>query len=118
LAIVSGNAAYYPVMNNHGDVVALFDASGTNIVATYERDPWGVLLSATGSAAGVCPFGFQTKIYDAETGLYDFGRRFYAPSFGRWLSRDPLQERGGFNLYSYCSGNPFGVDKLGLVSLC
>ena len=106
--------AYYPVMNNHGDVMALFDASGTQIVAKYERDPWGVLLSATGPAAGVCPFGFQTKYYDAETGLYYINHRYYSPTLGRWMSRDPKQEAGGFNLYSYGNGNPFKVDALGL----
>jgi RHS repeat-associated protein len=106
--------AYYPVMNNHGDVTALFDASGTQIVAKYERDPFGVLLSATGPAANVCPFGFQTKYYDAETGLYYICHRYYSPTLGRWMSRDPIAEQGGFNLYSYGNGNPFEVDGLGL----
>ena len=106
--------AYYPVMNNHGDVMALFDASGTSIVAKYERDPFGVLLSATGPAANVCPFGFQTKYYDAETGLYYINHRYYSPVLGRFISRDPKQEAGGVNLYSYGKGNPFKVDGLGL----
>jgi RHS repeat-associated protein len=73
-----------------------------------------VLLSATGPAANVCPFGFQTKYYDAETGLYYINHRYYSPTLGRWMSRDPIAERGGYNFYSFCNGNPFGIDKLGL----
>ena len=41
--------------------------------------------------AKVNPFMFSTKFYDWETGLYYYGYRYYNPSTGRWLSRDPLQ---------------------------
>ena len=34
------------------------------------------------------------------------GRCFYNPSIGRWLSRDPLQEKGGLNLYANVGNNP------------
>ena len=123
LAIISSggttsvSSVYYPVMNNHGDVTALFDSTGTNIVAKYERDPFGVLLSATGPAANVCPFGFQTKYTDPETGLIYFGHRLYSPTLGRFMPRDPKQEEGGFNLYGYGNGNPLKIDGLGLDSL-
>ena len=40
--------------------------------------------------AKVNPFMFSTKSYDWETGLYYYGHRYYNPSTGRWLSRDPL----------------------------
>ena len=40
--------------------------------------------------AGQNPFQFSTKYTDAETGLDYYGHRFYNPSTGRWLSRDPL----------------------------
>jgi RHS repeat-associated protein len=34
---------------------------------------------------------------------------------GRWLSRDPIEEDGGINLYGYVGGNPVNlVDPLGL----
>jgi RHS repeat-associated protein len=36
---------------------------------------------------------------------------------GRWLSRDPIAEQGGINLYGYVGGNPVNwVDPLGLSS--
>ena len=41
---------------------------------------------------------FSTKYYDAEAGLYYYGYRYYSPSLGRWISRDPIEEEGGVNL--------------------
>jgi RHS repeat-associated protein len=61
------------------------------------------------------PFRFQTKYYDRESGLLYFGHRYYAPSTGKWLTRDPLGERGGLNLTQAFGGDPVnGVDAVGL----
>ena len=38
------------------------------------------------------PFRFSTKYFDAETGLYYYGYRYYSPNLGRWISRDPIGE--------------------------
>jgi len=65
--------------------------------------------------AKVNPFMFSTKYYDWETGLYYYGHRYYNPSTGRWLSRDPIGEKGGKNLYGFVKNNPIScVDRLGL----
>lgn len=38
------------------------------------------------------------------------------PSIGRWLSRDPIAERGGINLYGYVGNTPTShTDRLGLL---
>jgi len=43
------------------------------------------------------------------------GHRFYKPSTGRWLSRDPIEERGGENLYGFCLQSPINyIDVDGL----
>ena len=40
---------------------------------------------------------------------------FYNPSTGRWLSRDPVAEKGGKNLYAFVANSPVSsVDPLGL----
>ena len=45
------------------------------------------------------------------------GHRFYSPGTARWLSRDPIEERGGNNLYAFVGNIPLSaVDTHGLVS--
>ena len=48
---------------------------------------------------------FSTKYFDAETGLYCYGHRFYSPILHRWLTRDPIEENCGLNLYGFCGNN-------------
>jgi hypothetical protein len=44
------------------------------------------------------------------------GLRYYNPTQGTWLSRDPIEERGGVNLYGIVGNDPGNrVDFLGLV---
>ncbi len=39
------------------------------------------------------------------------------PKFGRWISRDPIGERGGLNLFNYVSSKPIAFrDPYGLLS--
>ena len=43
------------------------------------------------------------------------GYRHYAPVLGKWITRDPTEEGGGYNLYAYVSNNPIMFsDPLGL----
>ena len=66
----------------------------------------------TETATGV--FQFSTKYYDEETGWYYYGYRYYDPQTGRWPSRDPIQERGGVNLYGFVGNDGVGlIDYLG-----
>jgi RHS repeat-associated protein len=59
---------------------------------------------------------FSTKPYDDKTGLSYYGYRFYAPALGRWMTRDPIGERGGINLYGFVDNNPINyVDPDGRV---
>jgi hypothetical protein len=40
---------------------------------------------------------------------------FYNPSTGRWLTRDPVEEKGGPNLQVFCRNSPStSIDMLGL----
>jgi RHS repeat-associated protein len=45
-----------------------------------------------------------------ETGMYDFGARFYMPDLGRWSAIDPLSEKyHGFSPYNYTLNNPLNM---------
>jgi len=43
----------------------------------------------------------STKYFDDETELAYYGYRYYSPEMGRWISRDPIGEWGGQNLYVF-----------------
>ncbi|WP_446011594.1 RHS repeat-associated core domain-containing protein, partial [Candidatus Electrothrix sp.] len=48
------------------------------------------------------------------TGLYYYGYRYYSPELGRWMSRDPIGEDGGLNLYGFVGNSPLVyVDPFG-----
>jgi RHS repeat-associated protein len=46
--------------------------------------------------------------WDADSGLYDFGSRFYDPRIGQFLSPDgdTIVASGGINTYTYARNNP------------
>lgn len=63
------------------------------------------------------PVGFSTKYEVAETGLLYYGYRYYSPELGRWLSRDPIGEQGGVNLYGMAGNDLVNkFDILGLIT--
>jgi RHS repeat-associated protein len=73
-----------------------------------------VLMEKTGTFDQ--PFRFSTKRYDEDTGLSYYGYRFYSASLGRWITRDPLGEAGGINLYGFVGNNAIsGIDPHGLI---
>jgi len=81
--------------------------------------PLGELIRATGPMAKLNPFRFSTKFTDDETGLLYYGNRYCNPSTGRWLSRDPIAEVAGPNVYAAIL-NDFNdyIDPIGLCATC
>ncbi len=93
----------------------LVKTSDGSIAAHYEYDPFGIELKSYGSKADDNPFRFSTKYFDTETGLGYWGYRYYFPELGRWISRDPIDEEGGLNLYGFVNNDPVNLwDILGL----
>ena len=81
---------------------------------TSRAGPFGEVVKKTGTTSAN-PFRFSTKYQDDETGLAYYGYRYHQASTGRWLSRDPSQERGGINLYEFGQNNSISfIDLLGL----
>jgi RHS repeat-associated protein len=94
------------------------DAEGEAIVAHYEYDPYGMIVASFGQFLTSNAYRFSTKYYDNESEFYYFGYRCYFPGNDRWLSRDPINEAGGKNLYLYVFNNPVSrIDYLGNQAL-
>ncbi|MDI9382810.1 MAG: RHS repeat-associated core domain-containing protein, partial [Verrucomicrobiota bacterium] len=121
--------------DGNGNVTDLVRMSGQTPIPAgqYRYDPFGNPLPPSttyGAVADKNRFRFATKYLESATlhddsnnaldvsvTLYDFGRRFYDPVAGRWLSRDPLEEAAGSNLYKYSSNDPIGrTDPTGLAT--
>ena len=98
-ATLNGTQAFY-FFDANGNVSDLADVSGNNL-AHYEYDPYGNIAQQSGSEASANPFRFSSKYTDDETGLLYYGFRFYNPVLGRWASRDPIEENGGWNIYGF-----------------
>ena len=85
-----------------------------DIVAHYEYSPFGSLTKVSGDYADSNPLRFSSEYFDEETELVYYNYRYYNPELGRWISRDPIEEQGGFNLYCIIGNNPLlGWDRLG-----
>ena len=63
-------------------------------LANYDYGPFGEVVRTTGPMAKTNPIRFSTKYQDDESDLLYYGYRYYKPSTGTWVSRDPLGERG------------------------
>lgn len=119
--MTKAGATYYYHLNGHGDVVALTDASG-NVVAQYEYDAWGNIVSKTGALATANPYRYAGYYYDEETGLYYLMARYYDANMGRFITRDTFHgfenEPQSLNQYVYTKNNPvMYVDPSGHFSV-
>ena len=118
-SLLSNNKVHFPAYDLNGNVMGLVNAANGNISAKYEYGPFGEVFCSVGDMAKVNPFGFSTKYTDNETDLLYYGYRYYSPALGRWLSRDPIEEKGGLNLYAFVNNDPVNKwDLYGFSPYC
>ena len=109
-----GLMLFYAFDGNKNVSDLFFFALQNGIGAHYEYAPFGAIVrtaKATGSKVdliGANPRRFSSEFYDSELDLVYYNYRHYSPALGRWLSRDPIEEQGGLNLYAHCENNPIG----------
>jgi RHS repeat-associated protein len=113
-ALVSHFCAY----DGNGNIVGLVKSDGS-MSAQYEYGPFGEIIRATGPMAKANPIRFSTKYQDDETDLLNYGYRYYSSATGRWVSRDPIGERGGLCIYGFVRNDAIcRIDLLGNQECC
>lgn len=95
----------FVAFDGNGNVAALVNAADESTVAQYEYGPFGEMLRATGPMANLNPIRFSTKRTDDTSSFVLYEYRFYNPSSGKWLSRDPIYEAGGADVYESAWNN-------------
>lgn len=113
IAVELNGNAYVPTHDQVGNVMSLVDMGTKEVVEKYRYSAFGEVEDKEN--VKMCPWRFSSKRSDPETGLIYFGRRYYDPDTGRWITPDPIGFEGGPNLYAYVSNNPLThVDLYGL----
>jgi RHS repeat-associated protein len=88
----------YDLCNN---VAGLLDGSG-KLIEQYDYNAFAEERALDTQN----PWRYAGKRTDPETGLVYFGKRYYSPVLGRWITADPLGFADGPNLYAYVHNNP------------
>ena len=98
------------------NVTSIFDGQQMKRVQ-YEYAPFGSLLITKGDMARENKFRFSCEFSDDELGLVYYNYRHLNPFDGRWINRDPIQEKGGWNLYRIIKNMiNMAWDSLGMAS--
>lgn len=112
--------AYYYTWDHLGSVREMLNSSGT-IVARYGYDPYGRTTLVSGTNLATFQYAKMYMHQPSElyltkgSGSLGAAGRFYDTGTGRWGNRDPIEERGGINLYGYVDNDPVDlIDPRGL----
>jgi RHS repeat-associated protein len=103
----------YALQDAHFNVVAVADETGA-VVERFAYSGFGSPLFLDAgfepvlASAHAWEYLFSCYQHERRSGLYYVRNRFYHPAMGRWISRDPIGEEGGVNLYAFVDND--GVD--------
>jgi RHS repeat-associated protein len=113
LLAVDSQTSHFPAYDGNGNITAYTDSTDAVVYSCFYT-PFGKVIDENGTKPS--PYGFSTKPLDPETGLVYYIYRDYSPELGRWISRDPVEEKGGLNVYVMLYNNTIDfTDILGLI---
>jgi RHS repeat-associated protein len=108
------NDQFFYHANHLGSTNFVTDANGA-LYEHLEYFPFGETWVQESSNTQRTPYLFTGKELDEETGLYDYGARYYDPRTSQFISTDPLLQSdpgkttstsAGLSLYAYAINNP------------
>jgi RHS repeat-associated protein len=113
---VSTGNTYYVMTDANKNLTEYLTNAGA-VAGHYEYSPFGQITQVSGGLSDQFDFRFSSEFFEQDTGLVYYNFRYYSPELGRWMSRDPIKEYGGWNLYSFVWNSPFlWWDLLGLMA--
>jgi RHS repeat-associated protein len=113
VAIEIQNHIYAPIHDLMGNICLLISSQTRKVAAYYS---YTVFEEDKAKSMGIwSPWRYLSKRVDSETGLIYFGRRYYSPQLGAWLTPDPAESSS--NLYAFVKNNPWlYIDLYGLYT--
>ncbi len=113
IAVTKGSATFFYHQDGLGSVTDLTDSAGAT-AKSYSYDAYGNILESPGTLEQ--PYTYTGREFDSESGLYYLRARYYDPTTGRFLQKDPIGVLNNVNLYPYARNNSTNlVDPLGLI---
>lgn len=109
ISMKGAGATFYYQHDGLGSTRKIANAGGIpNPTYSYTYDAFGNVISSPITA--FFNYGFTgEQQFEEPDGLVNLRARYYKPSIGRFISRDPLGLRTGINYYSYVSNNPINL---------
>ena len=107
---VATNAVHYYFSDHLGSTSIITDATGSSVQKESDYYPYGGEIPISGSDPN--HYKFTGKERDSETGLDNFGIRYFGSSMGRFMSPDSiandweLANPQTWNRYAYARNNP------------
>ena len=100
-----GSNDYYYTKDHLGSIREVVASNGTTVESIYDYSPWGE-VTKTGGTGVESDFLYTGHYFHEASDLHLTLYRAYNPELGMWLSRDPIAENGGINLYAYVLNDP------------
>lgn len=91
-----------------GSTAGMTDAAGA-YANEYAFSPFGDPIARREPVPNPFQYVGQFGVTSDGSGLYHMQARDYLPGVGRFLSRDPLGQKAGLNLYTYAGNNPVSM---------